>query len=136
MEVAFDQDINYGVERLQLAVSTTINGLRWSAELANELQSLASQLPIDRIGEFSDSAKDHLELAYSPLGLSEFALRLASSNDVLRTSGVNLCRDLIQSLLKRQDIARGARFLVLAIDRLLQPQPLIAGHLYAGWEWE
>ena len=66
--------------------------------------------------------------------LAEFSLRLASDPaSVEPWAGQHLLGGL-ECLLEKPVLARAARFLVIATDRHLQPQPVF-GELYASWRW-
>lgn len=67
--------------------------------------------------------------------LSEFALRLASCPDNIRSwSGSNFAIGL-ETLIEVPTLARAARFLVLAIDGHLQKESVGGRQLYKGWTW-
>ncbi len=68
--------------------------------------------------------------------LTELALRLASCPESARYWSQGKLRAGLHWLLQVPVLARAVRFLVLAIDAYLQPQPLASGRLYNGWEWD
>lgn len=67
--------------------------------------------------------------------LSEFALRLASCPDNIRSWSESNFEIGIETLIEAPTLARAARFLVLAIDKYLQKESIGGRQLYKGWKW-
>ncbi len=127
-----------------------IPGRRYGNTLAGRLKqdypSLAGEPIQRRIADVQELAKSSLLLPasrpsakgtiMSVAWLVEFALRLASCPDNVRTwAGANLTQG-IELVLETPALARAARFLVLAVDDYLGSQPFSERVLYRGWVWE
>lgn len=75
-------------------------------------------------------------LASDPRWLSEFSLRLASVPQSSRAWAGDAWLRAIDVVRENTLLVRVARCVVLSVDRFLQPQPLAAHVLFAGWGWD
>jgi hypothetical protein len=135
-ELSLEHTSERSVDQLQAEIGSTVNVRNWAAELAERANEIAVLPTHERAVFFSESLQDHLEYRLNPIAISIFALKLASWPEGLRGPDQSNFQALIEELTRMPNLARGARFLVLAVDRLLQAKTLVGGRPYSGWEWE
>lgn len=116
----------------ELAFMTPEERVRRLAELGRRFLGISA--PRNRLDRLTGVERP--EGPHHPAWLSEFALRLASCPaGLVEWAGENL-EDAVRRLLEVPALARGARFMVLAIRRSGAPESAAGGLLYYGWEWQ
>ena len=137
-------------ETLAEAVSRKPGDRGLGAALTQVVDVVASTAPGRRVSVLARLATNHHLLPDSllrsskitqeagkfvtPLELSELALRLASDPACVESWAGQELRTGLRLLLESPSLARAARFLVLATERLY-PAESLSGNLYAGWRW-